>query len=85
VSFFLFSTPFSVFILQILLTVVSLVFCLAQKFTKAPPLNKKDMDNGIRAWCGLNEDKDSQWGFGQINAMILLATPLLFSIEAYFG
>ncbi|KAM0263742.1 hypothetical protein ACHAQJ_001057 [Trichoderma viride] len=81
-SFCLFSTPFTVFIIQIVVAIISLVFCLGQKFSKAPPIESSDF---ISEYCGLNEGENNQWGFGQVTAMILLATPVLFSVETYFG
>jgi type III secretory pathway component EscU len=84
-SFCLLSTPFTVFILQIVLAVISLVFCMAQKFASAPAPDENDLAAGVRMWCGLNQREDNEWGFAQITAMLLLAIPIFYSLEVYFG
>ncbi|KAH0551476.1 hypothetical protein GP486_007309 [Trichoglossum hirsutum] len=83
-SFCLFSTPLTIFILQIVFAVVSLVFAMAQKFAVAPKPSEGDLQMGITSWCDLNNAADNQWSFGQSTAVLLLLIPILHAIQTYF-
>lgn len=83
--FFLFSKPWVVFVLQIVLVITSLYFALSQKFTPAPKPNEEALAAGVSSWCSLNNSADNEWGFGQNVPMFLLFLPVLSTVEAYFG
>lgn len=76
--YFLFSSPRSIFVLQILFSLIAATFCLAQKF--AMP-TQADKDAGFR--CSLNNRQENRMEFGQVLSFLLLLQPVLAAWEKY--
>jgi hypothetical protein len=83
--FIVFSSPATVFALQLIFTLGSVTFVLLQKFTKAPPPTADERKHGIGQWCSINNEADNMWGFGQLCAMILLLVPFYAATQASCG
>jgi hypothetical protein len=71
-----FLTPGSVFLLQIYFAFISVALALMQKFMPGDPGSFE---------CSLNSKEESEMGFGQILAFLLLALPFIAAVEGYMG
>lgn len=78
--YLLFSSPRSIFVLQILFSLIAATFCLAQKF--AIPM-QVDKDAGFQ--CSLNNKQENQMEFGQVLSFLLLLQPVLAAWETYMS
>jgi hypothetical protein len=65
--------PLIAFAIQILLAVLSVVLVLTQKF--AVPQNPE--------FCGLQNEGDNEWGFGQTLSMVMLLLPAMSAGQTY--
>ena len=72
--YFLFLNPLIAFAVQILLAVLSAVLVLTQKF--AQPSDQK-------SFCGLQDEGENVWGFGQTLSMVTLLLPVLSACHTY--
>ncbi|KAJ4329925.1 pre-rRNA-processing protein esf1 [Didymella glomerata] len=72
--YFLFLNPLIAFAVQILLAILSVVLVLTQKF--AQPDNQK-------AFCGLQDEGENVWGFGQTLSVAMLLLPVLSACHTY--
>ncbi|PVH67633.1 hypothetical protein DL98DRAFT_600288 [Cadophora sp. DSE1049] len=61
-----------------------IVFVNIQKWDKPPEVSEVAQDLGIKQWCGLNNDGENRWVFGQTVAMTMLLLPTLSVLDAYF-
>lgn len=68
--YLLFSSPRSIFVLQILFSIIAVTFCPAQKFAKP---TQADKDAGFQ--CLLNNKQENQMEFGQVLSFLLLLQP----------
>jgi hypothetical protein len=59
----LFFDPLLAFIVQIILATVSVILVLSHKFAKPEDQRK---------WCGLQDEDENAWGFGQTLSVIML-------------
>ncbi|KAH7303319.1 hypothetical protein B0I35DRAFT_446964 [Stachybotrys elegans] len=71
----------SVAILQGIYTLALMVLVLAQRFRPPPPVSDTAAEAGIREWCGLDNDGENEWVFGQTVAVVMLLLPLLSIAE----
>lgn len=76
--YLLFSSPRSIFVLQILFSLIAATFCLAQKFAMPTQVDK---DAGYR--CSLNNKQENRMEFGQVLSFLLLLQPVLAAWETY--
>lgn len=74
----LFLNPLIAFTVQILLAVLGAVLVLSQKF--AVPV--KDEGDGER-WCGLQNEGDNVWGFGQTLSVVMLLLPVMSAGQVF--
>jgi hypothetical protein len=72
--YFLFLNPLIAFTVQILLAVLSTVLVLSQKFAR--PGNQKEL-------CGLQDEGENVWGFGQTLSVAMLLLPVLSACHTY--
>jgi hypothetical protein len=72
--YFLFLNPLIAFAVQILLAILSVVLVLTQKF--AQPDNQK-------TFCGLQDEGENVWGFGQTLSVAMLLLPVLSACHTY--
>lgn len=73
-EYLFFLGPCTVFLLQILFALISIAMALAQKFSP-----------GVDISCSLNSKDENEMGYGQILAVLMLALPVISTIEAYKG
>ncbi|KAF1924272.1 uncharacterized protein M421DRAFT_72921 [Didymella exigua CBS 183.55] len=72
--YFLFLNPLIAFVVQILLAILSAVLVLTQKF--AQPDDR-------RGFCGLQDEGENVWGFGQTLSVAMLLLPVLSACHTY--
>jgi hypothetical protein len=72
--YFLFLNPAIAFIVQILLAILSVTLVLTQKF--AAPEDPKH-------FCGLQDDEENVWGFGQTLSVVMLLLPAITALQTY--
>lgn len=72
--YYLFFNPFVAFAVQILLALLSSILVLTQKF--AVPSDTKH-------FCGLSEDAEITWGFGQTLSIAMLLLPAISAAHTY--
>lgn len=72
----LFLNPLIAFTVQILLAVLGAVLVLSQKF--AVP-GKEDGER----WCGLQNEGDNVWGFGQTLSVVMLLLPVMSAGQVF--
>ncbi|KAF2844668.1 hypothetical protein T440DRAFT_409701, partial [Plenodomus tracheiphilus IPT5] len=72
--YFLFLNPTIAFTVQILLAILSVILVLSQEF--AVP---SDGD----AFCGLQDDRENVWGFGQTLSVVMLLLPAMSACHTY--
>lgn len=78
--YLLFSSPRSIFVLQILFSLIAATFCLAQKFAMPTQVDK---DAGFQ--CSLNNKQENRMEFGQVLSFLLLLQPVLAAWETYMS
>jgi hypothetical protein len=71
---FLFLNPLVAFTIQILLAVLSAILVLTQKFARP---------SDERMFCGLQDDGENVWGFGQTLSVAMLLLPVLTAWNTY--
>jgi hypothetical protein len=74
ILYFLFLNPIIAFAVQILLALFSTILVLSQKFS-AP----KDP----KGFCGLQDEEENVWGFGQTLNMMMLLLPAMSAFQTY--
>ncbi|PSN62317.1 hypothetical protein BS50DRAFT_592508 [Corynespora cassiicola Philippines] len=79
----LFLNPLIAFAVQILLAVLSVVLVMSQKFSRPPPPPVL-VGDGEEGWCGLQDERENGWGFGQTLSLVMLALPGMSAAQAYF-
>jgi hypothetical protein len=72
--YYLFLNPFVAFIVQILLAILSAILVLTQKF--AVPEDPK-------RFCGLQDEEENVWGFGQTLSVVMLLLPAITALQTY--
>lgn len=72
--YILFLNPLIAFIIQIILAVLSVILVLSQKFSVPEELGK---------WCGLQDEGENAWGFGQTLSVVMLLLPAMSAAQAY--
>jgi hypothetical protein len=72
--YYLFLNPLVAFGVQILLAILSVVLVLTQKFS--PP---KDPVK----FCGLQDEEENLWGFGQTLSVVMLLLPAMTACQTY--
>jgi hypothetical protein len=72
--YYLFLNPLITFAFQILLAVLAVILVLSQKF--AVPDDKQK-------WCGLNDQGENVWGFGQTLSMVMLLLPSMSAAQTF--
>jgi hypothetical protein len=72
--YYLFLNPFVAFIVQILLAMLSAILVLTQKFA-APEDAKR--------FCGLQDEEENVWGFGQTLSVVMLLLPAITALQTY--
>jgi hypothetical protein len=72
--YYLFLNPFVAFIVQILLAILSAILVLTQKFA-APEDSKR--------FCGLQDEQENVWGFGQTLSVVMLLLPAITALQTY--
>lgn len=78
--YLVFSSPRSIFVLQILFSLIAVTFCLAQKFAKP---TQADKDAGFQ--CSLNNKQENLMEFGQVLSFLLLLQPVLAAWDTYMS
>ncbi len=76
--YLIFSGPRSIFVLQMVFSLVAATFCLAQKFSIPTQV---DQDAGFQ--CSLNNKEENQLVFGQVLPFVLLLQPVLAACDTY--
>lgn len=74
ILYYLFLNPIIAFGVQILLALLSAVLVLSQKF--AAPHDPK-------RFCGLQDENENVWGFGQTLSVVMLLLPAMSACQAY--
>ena len=72
--FYLFLNPAIAFVVQILLAILSATLVLTQKFA-AP--------EDPMIFCGLQDDEENVWGFGQTLSVVMLLLPAIAALQTY--
>jgi hypothetical protein len=72
--YYLFLNPLITFLVQILLAILSAVLVLTQKF--AVPEDPKQ-------FCGLQDEGENRWGFGQTLSVVMLLLPAMSACQTY--
>jgi hypothetical protein len=72
--YYLFLNPAIAFIVQILLAILSATLVLTQKF--AAPEDPEQ-------FCGLQDDEENVWGFGQTLSVVMLLLPAITALQTY--
>lgn len=72
--YYLFLNPLIAFIVQIILASLSVVLVLSQKFSVP-----KDQER----WCGLQDEGENVWGFGQTLSVVMLLLPAMSAGQTY--
>jgi hypothetical protein len=72
--YIVFVNPLVAFIIQLLLALLSTVLVLSQKFSVPEEPGK---------WCGLQDEGENQWGFGQTLSVVMLLLPAMSAAQAY--
>lgn len=72
--YFLFLNPLIAFTVQILLAILSATLVLTQKFAKP---------SDYMSSCGLQDEGDNVWGFGQTLSVAMLLLPVLSACHTY--
>ncbi|KAF2690468.1 hypothetical protein K458DRAFT_439426 [Lentithecium fluviatile CBS 122367] len=70
----LFLNPLIAFIIQIILAILSVILVLSQKFS---------IPEEPERWCGLQDEGENVWGFGQTLSVIMLLLPAMSACQAY--
>lgn len=78
--YLLFLSPRSIFVLQILFSLIAATFCLAQKLAIPTQVDK---DAGFQ--CSLNNKQENRMEFGQVLSFLLLLQPVLAAWETYMS
>jgi hypothetical protein len=74
ILYYLFLNPLFAFAVQILLAILSAILVLTQKFS--PP---KDPQR----FCGLQDEGENAWGFGQTLSVVMLLLPAISACQTY--
>ncbi|KAH3963338.1 hypothetical protein HBI25_197760 [Parastagonospora nodorum] len=74
ILYYLFLNPLIAFGVQILLAILSAILVLSQKF--ATP-------NDPRRFCGLQDEGENVWGFGQTLSVVMLLLPAMSACQTY--
>lgn len=72
--YYLFLNPLIAFVVQIVLAILSAILVLTQKFA-AP-------EDGSR-FCGLQDEEENVWGFGQTLSVVMLLLPAMTAFQTY--
>jgi len=72
--YYLFLNPAITFVVQILLAILSAILVLTQKFARP-----EDPDQ----FCGLQDDEENVWGFGQTLSVVMLLLPAITALQTY--
>lgn len=72
--YILFLNPLVAFIIQLILAVLSVILVLSQKFSVPEEPEK---------WCGLQDEGENAWGFGQTLSVVMLLLPAMSAAQAY--
>jgi uncharacterized membrane protein YhaH (DUF805 family) len=72
--YYLFLNPFVAFIVQILLAILSATLVLTQKFAAPEDPSR---------FCGLQDDEENVWGFGQTLSVVMLLLPAVAALQTY--
>jgi hypothetical protein len=72
--YYLFLNPAIAFVVQILLAILSAILVLTQKFA-APEDPKR--------FCGLQDQQENVWGFGQTLSVVMLLLPAITALQTY--
>ncbi|KAJ4351590.1 pre-rRNA-processing protein esf1 [Didymosphaeria variabile] len=70
----LFLNPLVAFIIQLILALLSTILVLSQKFSVPEEAGK---------WCGLQDEAENEWGFGQTLSVVMLLLPAMSAAQAY--
>ncbi|KAL5399222.1 hypothetical protein PMIN06_000968 [Paraphaeosphaeria minitans] len=70
----LFLNPLVAFIIQLILALLSTILVLSQKFSVPEEPGK---------WCGLQDQGEKEWGFGQTLSVVMLLLPAMSAAQAY--
>jgi hypothetical protein len=73
-TYYLFLNPGITFVVQILLAILSATLVLTQKF--AAPEEPE-------SFCGLQDDEENVWGFGQTLSVVMLLLPAIAALQTY--
>lgn len=72
--YILFLNPLVAFIIQLILALLSTILVLSQKFSVPEEPEK---------WCGLQDQGENEWGFGQTLSVVMLLLPAMSAAQAY--
>ncbi|KAK7187675.1 hypothetical protein DPSP01_004511 [Paraphaeosphaeria sporulosa] len=72
--YILFLNPLVAFIIQLILALLSTILVLSQKFSVPEEPGK---------WCGLQDQGENEWGFGQTLSVVMLLLPAMSAAQAY--
>ncbi|KAH6614268.1 hypothetical protein C7974DRAFT_444290 [Boeremia exigua] len=73
--YFVFLNPLIAFAVQLLLAILSAILVLTQKFAQP---------SDTRSFCGLQDEGDNEWGFGQTLSVGMLLLPVLSAGHTFF-
>jgi hypothetical protein len=74
VLYYLFLNPLIAFSVQILLAILSVILVLTQKFSSPKDPNR---------FCGLQDESENAWGFGQTLSVFMLLLPAMSACQTY--
>jgi hypothetical protein len=77
--------PMIIFAVQLVFTVISIVFLLEQKYAKAPEPTAAERAQGVGRFCSLWNTSDNNMSFGQFLPLFLLMLPVYSAIGKYCG
>lgn len=72
--YYLFLNPLIAFVVQILLAILSAILVLSQKFVKPEDAGR---------FCGLQDEGENVWGFGQTLSVVMLLLPAMSACHTY--
>ena len=72
--YIVFINPLIAFIIQIILAILSVILVLSQKFS---------IPEDPERWCGLQDEGEDIWGFGQTLSVVMLLLPAMSACQTY--
>lgn len=72
--YIMFLNPLIAFAIQLILAVLSVILVLSQRFSVSDEPDK---------WCGLQDEGENAWGFGQTLSVVMLLLPAMSATQTF--